>query len=74
MHGEGGHVLQRGRVCVAMGGMRGEGGWQRACVARGHVWQGHASWHICIHAGETTTEVGSTHPTGMHSCERINSF
>ena len=33
MHGEGGHELQRGRVCVAMGGMHGEGGWQRACVA-----------------------------------------
>ena len=31
MRGEGGHVLQRGGVCVAMGGMHGEGG------GRGHV-------------------------------------
>ena len=31
MRGEGGHVLQRGGVCVAMGGMHGEG------VGRGHV-------------------------------------
>ena len=29
---------------------------------RGHSWQGG------VHAGETATEAGGTHPTGMHSC------
>ena len=49
-----------------------------ACIAKWCTWQG------CVHgggicgggmhgrearmAGETATEVGSTHPTGMHSC------
>ena len=29
----------------------------------GHVWRGGG-----VHAGETATEAGGTHPTGMHSC------
>ena len=62
MHGEGGHVWQRGAVhgeggmcgkgrggaCMAKGGMCGEGG---ACV-------------VCT-ASHCT---GAMHPTGMHSC------
>ena len=32
------------------------------CVTGGHAWQG-----VCV-AGEMATAVGSTHPTGMHSC------
>ena len=44
--------------------------WQRGmCMAKGHVWQGEGA---CLaggmRAGETATEVGVTHPTGMHSC------
>ena len=34
-----------------------------ACMARGYAWQRGA----CV-AGEMATSVGSTHPTGMHSC------
>ena len=57
---------------------------QGACMAGGHAWQGcvcgrggmhgdmhgkvHAWWGGGMCAGETVTEVGGTHPTGMHSC------
>ena len=34
------------------------------CMAGGHVWR----WGGDMHAGETTTEAGGTHPTGMNSC------
>ena len=51
-----------------VGGMLGEGG---------HVWQGGMHGKGGVHgrggggsyvAGEMATNVGSTHPTGMHSC------
>ena len=45
MHGEGGHVLQRGGACMAKGGMCGKGGhvWQRGvCVAKGGMCGMHA--------------------------------
>ena len=68
MHGRGvcckGHAL-RG-ACMA-GGMRGGGGlvWQLwgegACVAVGDGGTG------VVRAGETATEAGGTHPTGMHT-------
>ena len=45
-----------GRGVRIMGGMHGGG-----CVAGG-AWQGG------LHAGETATEAGGTHPPGMHSC------
>ena len=41
--------------------------WQGAYMyGRGHVWQ------EGMHAGETATEAGSMHPTGMYSCETQN--
>ena len=56
MHG-GGHAWQGGiwwwGVCGGSGGV---------CVAGARAWQG-----VCV-AGEMATAVGSTHPTGMHSC------
>ena len=51
-----GHAWQRGRA------------WQGACVARGCVAGGMRGKGGGLHAGETATEAGSTHPTGMHSC------
>ena len=61
-------------VCEArghawQGDMHGRG----VCVAGGYAW-GHAWQGACMVgrggmcAGETVTEVGGTHPTGMHSC------
>ena len=52
---------------MAKGGMHGEGVcvWQReVCTAKGgmHGKRGN------MRAGETATEAGSTHSTGMHSC------
>ena len=53
---------------------------------RGHVWQGVVHFRECARwgvagghawrggggmAGETVTEAGSTHPTGMNSCLSI---
>ena len=40
-----------------------------ACMAGGGV-HGRAGdvWHGGVRAGETTTEAGGTHPTGIHSC------
>ena len=69
----GGHACHGGHAwegaCMT-GSMCGRG----ACVAggiygRGCAWQG-----VCMaggggmYAGETVTQVGSMHPTGMHSC------
>ena len=34
-------------------------------MAGEHVWQGD------VHAGQMAIEVGSAHPTGMHSCFKI---
>ena len=45
------------------GGMHGRG----SVHSRGHVWQG-CTWGGACVAGETATEAGGTHPTGMHSC------
>ena len=45
------------------GGIHGrEGVWQGGIHGVGHACQG-----VCV-AGETATETGGTHPTGMHSC------
>ena len=54
------------------------GTWQGARMARVHAWQGACmagsgcSRGACIAggmcAGETATEAGGMHPTGMHSC------
>ena len=51
---------------------------------RGHARQGDmhdrgcVAWGVCgrgVHAGETSTEAGGMHPTGMHSCRtRKRSF
>ena len=66
-----GHAWQR--VCVA-GVMHKEG-----VHGRGHVWQGACmDWGMCgggrgaVCAGEMATETGGTHPTGMHSCIKLN--
>ena len=57
--------------------MAGGHGWQGACVAGGCAFQGVCTVRggkgACMAgeggmAGETVTEAGSTHPTGMHSC------
>ena len=58
----GGHVWWGGGMYGR--GVHGRGG--RACMAEGHVWQGHAWQGACV--VKMATEVGSTHPTGMHSC------
>ena len=55
-----GHAWQGGMhsrsACMA-GGMHGRRcAWYGACMAR------------AMHAGETPTEAGDMHPTGMHSC------
>ena len=51
-------------VMHGQGGVHGRG----ACVPRGVcVAGGHAWWGVCV-AGETASEAGGTHPTGMHSC------
>ena len=54
MHGRGGHAW---KGTYMAGGMHGRG----TCMAGGHAWQG----DMC--AGQTATEAGGTHPTGMHS-------
>ena len=64
MHDEGGCAWLRGACmvkgpCVVKGGMHGEGG--------GGGGGGHA-WQVGECAGQTATEAGGTHPTGMHSC------
>ena len=50
-------ILSGGRAVVCGGGMHGRG-----CVARGACVVGG------VRAGETATEPGGAHPTGMHSC------
>ena len=45
-----------------------------ACVAVGGwrlVWRLGGGGLLVVRAGETATEAGSTHPTGMHSCNII---
>ena len=39
---------------------------------RGERWGGgmHGEGSVC--AGQTATEAGGTHPTGMHSCSFVN--
>ena len=56
---------------MAMGGMHGNG---RGCAAKGGGMYGRgvAEGNVCgkggVRAGETATEAGGTHPTGMQSC------
>ena len=58
-------------MCVARGH-----GWQGACMAEGEMHGRGACVCVCgggggvMRAGETATEAGGTHPTGMHSCSR----
>ena len=69
-------------VCMAMtkGSMCGKGvcmagghAWQGGMLGRGHAWQrgAYMAKGACMHVGETATEAGSTHPTGMHSCSKV---
>ena len=64
---KGGRVWQRG--------VHGGGGhaWQGGMLGRGHAWQrgAYMAKGACVHVGETATEAGSTHPTGMHSCSKV---
>ena len=55
MHGEGACAAKEG-----CGGVRGKGG---VCGRGRGGMRGRG-----IHAGETVTEAGGMHPTGMHSC------
>ena len=53
---------------VWQGGMHGRGcAWQGGMCGGGHAWWGACVAVVCM-AGEMATAVGSTHPTGMHSC------
>ena len=68
-------VCPQWRACVAEGCMAGKCAWQWRYVwkgggmhGRGHVWQQEMHGRgKCMHARETTTEAGGTHPTGIHS-------
>ena len=71
MHGRG----MCGRGCVwqgacTAGGLHGggRGVWQGGMHGGGHAWQGVCMVEGACMAGETAIAVGSTHPTGMHSC------
>ena len=58
--------------------------WQGGVYGRGCAWQGVCTAGVCVWqegmcdteggmcAGETATEGGGTHPTGMHSCSKGN--
>ena len=66
-----------GEGCIS-GGVHGRSHvWQGACMAGGILDRGHAWWGACMmggkSAGETVTEAGSRHPTGMHSCFHVKS-
>ena len=76
MHDKGGHAWQgtymaggmcgramHGKGACVVGGMCG----RETCVAVGNVWHGGNTWWGDMCAGETSTEAGGTHPTGMHS-------
>ena len=59
MHGRGGMC---GRGCAWWLGHVG------ACMGEGACMVGGACVAGGVHAGETATDAGGTHPTGMHSC------
>ena len=73
-----GHAWQGACVagCVWWGGMHGRGacvagGMCGVCMAGGHAWQGGVCGRHACPLADTTRYgqwVGSTHPTGMHSC------
>ena len=72
------HVWQRGvhggGACMVGGAcMAGGHAWQGGMLGRGHAWQrgAYMAKGACMHVGETATEAGSTHPTGMHSCSKV---
>ena len=66
MRGEGG-VYGKGGMFVAKGGMACMA--SGVCVAKGVcVIGGMCGGEGGARAGETATEAGGTHPTGMHSC------
>ena len=68
----GGHVwLLPGGVCMAKGGMHGEGGhvWRRGGVCgEGGAWQGGVHGMHPPARDKAGHCAGGTHPTGMHSC------
>ena len=54
---------------VVVRGMHDRGwGWGVVCMAGGHVWRDGPCVGGDMYGGETVTEAGGTHPTGMHSC------
>ena len=61
-----GACMVKGRCAWQRWGMGGKGGcvWQGGMHGRGHVWQGGRGG---MYAGETATEAGGTHSTGMLS-------
>ena len=69
MHGKGcmaGGEMHSREACI-VGGMYGRGACAvgvGACMAGVWVVRG-------LHTGETATEAGCTHPTGMHSCSKL---
>ena len=63
----GGYMWQKGmhckRRCTWWGDIRGRG-----CACQWRMCGGGHAWCSTYLAGETASEVGVTHPTGMHSC------
>ena len=45
--------------------------WQGACMPEG-AYMPEGMHDNGMHAGETVTEVGGVHPTGMHSCLHLS--
>ena len=81
MFGGEGHAWQEGmhgrKACTVRGVHDGGHAWQGVCMAggvhgRGHVWHGGGVCGRGVCAEEMATEVGGTHPTGMHSCWNLH--
>ena len=47
--------------------------WSRGCLVQGGLlwWGGPDPGRVCVETPLTTTAVGGTHPTGMHSCKML---
>ena len=48
--------------------------WQGVCVTGGCAWKVGHGRQRGMHSGQTNTEAGGTHPSGMHSCLYLLSF
>ena len=57
-------------VCVVVGACGGGGCMAERAWERGRAWQKEHG-RGGVHAGETATDAGGTHPTGMYSCYRL---